>query len=126
MATADPILLDRMGGRAKLELFLKNFYASVRVDPLIGPIFNGVIEDWSAHIDKIAGFWSLQMGGPSDYRGGLMARHFPLSLKSEHFDAWLGLWERSCRAHFEEPEAEEVVQLAQIFRRRMEPILTKT
>lgn len=118
-------LFERIGGRPKLELFLKNFYATVRTDSLIGPIFEGVIEDWPAHIQKIAGFWSLQMGGPPDYRGGLMARHFPLSLKPAHFDAWLGLWEKSCRAHFDPVEATEMIGLAQIFRQRMEPVLTR-
>ena len=123
METLDPSLLDRIGGRPRLELFLKNFYATVRVDPLIGPIFEEMIQDWPAHLHKIAEFWSLQMGGPSEYRGGLMARHIPLSLKPGHFDAWLGLWGRSCRAHFDAPEAGELIQLAQTFRRRMEPVL---
>ncbi len=126
MASADDPLLRRIGGRPKLELFLNNFYASVREDPLIGPIFNEIIEDWPSHIQKIAGFWSLQMGGPAEYRGGLMARHFPLSLKAEHFDAWLGLWTKSSLARFDPPEADEVIQLAQVFRQRMEPALTKS
>lgn len=118
-------LFERIGGRARLELFLNNFYATVRVDPLIGPIFEGVIEDWPAHIQTIAGFWSLQTGGPPDYRGGLMARHIPLSLKPSHFDAWLALWEKSCRAHFHAPEAAEMIRLAQVFRQRMESVLTR-
>lgn len=118
-------LLDRIGGRSKLELFLKNFYASVRINPLIGPIFEELIEDWPAHISKIAEFWSLQMGGTSTYRGGLMARHFPLSLKREHFDAWLGQWESSCDVHFDPPEAEQMKALANTFRRRMESVLVQ-
>lgn len=125
-APVDAPLIDRIGGRPKLELLLKNFYASVRVDSLIGPIFEEIIDDWPAHIEKITGFWSLQMGGPSDYRGGLMARHFPLSLKAEHFEAWLALWETSCRAHFDSPEAEEIIQFAQTFRQRMESVLGRS
>ena len=124
-ADGSSLLIDRIGGNEKLVLFLKNFYATVRVHSLIGPIFEEIIEDWPAHIEKIAGFWSLQMGGPSNYRGGLMARHFPLSLRAEHFDAWLGLWETSSRAHFDAPESQEVIQLAQTFRQRMEPMLTR-
>ncbi len=126
MAPVEAPLLDRIGGRPKLDLFLRNFYASVRVDPLIGPIFEDIIEDWPAHLEKIAEFWSLQMGGPSEYRGGLMARHVPLSLKPQHFDAWLKLWENSCRAHFDPPETGEMIQLAHVFRQRMEPVLTRS
>lgn len=120
-----PPFLERIGGRSNLERFLKNFYSHVRLDPLIGPVFNEMIDDWTAHIAKIAEFWSLQMGGPSSYRGGLMARHFPLSLTPEHFNAWLELWEKTCRTHFGDSEVDEVIELAQIFRRRMEPMLTR-
>ncbi|HAV61939.1 MAG TPA: globin [Verrucomicrobiales bacterium] len=119
-------LFERIGGRPKLELFLRNFYATVRIDPLIGPIFEGVVEDWPGHLAKIAGFWSLQTGGPPDYRGGMMARHVPLSLRPGHFDAWLGLWEKSCRAHFDPPEATEMIRLAEGFRQRMEPVLVRS
>ncbi|MBI1177013.1 globin [bacterium] len=120
---AQPKLFDQLGGRPKLELFLKNFYATVRIDPTIGPIFEGAVDDWPAHIQKIAGFWSLQTGGPPDYRGGLLARHIPLTLKAEHFAAWLTLWEKSCRAHFPEPEAREMIGKAHELGTRMRSAL---
>ena len=34
------------------------FYARVRADAVLGPIFNGAIEDWPHHLAKLQAFWS--------------------------------------------------------------------
>ncbi len=34
------------------------FYADVRRDPLIGPIFERQIENWDEHLEKLIAFWS--------------------------------------------------------------------
>ena len=34
------------------------FYAKVRRDPALGPIFNRVIDDWDHHLAKLCDFWS--------------------------------------------------------------------
>jgi hemoglobin len=46
---------------------LRHFYADVRQDPLIGPIFNAQIKDWKHHLEVIASFWETIIGGPSTY-----------------------------------------------------------
>jgi hemoglobin len=33
------------------------FYARVRADGALGPIFNDAIPDWPEHLDKLAAFW---------------------------------------------------------------------
>ena len=40
---------------------LRAFYDRVRVDPLIGPIFNERIQDWEPHLARIGDFWSAVM-----------------------------------------------------------------
>ena len=91
---------------------LKHFYADVRQHELIGPIFNEMIEDWSSHLDLIASFWSTVTGGPSGYSGQMPARHIPLSLKEEHFQAWLGLWKHNCQIQLTQDCAAEMIELA--------------
>lgn len=78
--------------------FLRYFYADVRQDSLIGPIFNAHIHDWPAHLEKITDFWALQTGGESGYRGGFGAVHLPLGLEESHFRRWLMLWELNCKS----------------------------
>ena len=34
------------------------FYATVRQDALIGPVFEARVEDWDAHLTKLMAFWS--------------------------------------------------------------------
>ena len=67
----------------------------------------------------IAGFWALQAGGPSKYRGGFGAAHISLGLKPEHFQHWLGLWEFNNARQLRPPEAAEMTALAHEFGRRL-------
>lgn len=70
------------------------------------------IEDWPAHLEIIADFWSGLTGGPAGYRGGMPVKHFPLGLAEEHFEAWLALWKNNCRAQLPPREVEEMTVLA--------------
>lgn len=117
-----PTLYERIGGREGLALLLRRFYADVRQHAEIGPIFAARIHDWPAHLEKIAGFWSGLTGGPALYGGGMAARHIPLHLEEPHFQAWLGLWHRHCRAHLPASEAEEMIAIAESLGQRLRAI----
>lgn len=99
-------VFEFVGGRAALLDFLRHFYADVRQDSQIGPIFNAQIHDWPAHLEKIADFWALQTGGASGYRGGFGAAHLSLGLEEAHFRRWLMLWELNCKARLEPAAAD--------------------
>ena len=47
-------LYHRIGGHEGISRLLRNFYADVRQDPMIGPIFNARIKDWNHHLKIIA------------------------------------------------------------------------
>ncbi len=122
--SAEPApLFERIGGRAGLLRLLRHFYADVRQHREIAPIFAAHIADWPAHLEKIADFWSGVTGGPARYAGGMPFKHAPLGLEERHFEAWLGLWGRHCRAHLPPAEAEELVALAEGIGRRLRQIL---
>ena len=114
-----PPLYERLGGRVKLAVLMRNFYASLQIHPALGPIFAANVVDWSAQYARLTEFWSLQTGGPSQYRGRVLHAHAVLDLRPEHFDAWLAQWRQSCLLHFEEPEAAEMIALAEGLARRM-------
>jgi len=108
-----PSLFERLGGKPVLLRLLHHFYADVRQHRLIGPVFEAQVENWPEHIEKIATFWSQVTGGPAVYDGGMPARHIPLGLKEEHFQAWLGLWEVNCLVWLDTESANELIVLAQ-------------
>ncbi len=115
----DESLYERLGGHEGILKLIKSFYADVRQHAVLGPIFNAKIQDWPAHLEKIAEFWALQAGGESRYRGGFGAAHIPLELRPEHFQLWLGLWEFNNSRLLPQREASEMNALAQQFARRL-------
>jgi hemoglobin len=116
-------LFDRLGGRPKLLQLLKFFYADVRQHREIAPIFAANIQDWPAHLEKIADFWSGATGGPVVYRGAMPLKHMPLGLEERHFQAWLGLWARHCRMYLPPAEAEELIAVAENIGQRLRQIV---
>jgi hemoglobin len=118
-STSAASLFARLGGRPKLLLFLRHFYADVRQHNEIGPIFTAQIQDWPTHLEKIADFWSNVTGGPVLYEGPMPQKHFPLGLEPRHFEAWLDLWRRNCRVQFPAPEAAELIVTAESIGERL-------
>src|SRR5262245_12168501 len=107
----DP-LYQRIGGSEGLSRLLRHFYADVRQDPLIGPIFNAQIKDWKHHLEVIASFWETIIGGPSTYARPMPMKHLTLRLREEDFERWLFLWQANCRARLSSDVAKEMIDLA--------------
>ena len=116
-------LFERLGGRPALAKLLKHFYADVRQHHEIGPIFPRHIHDWPSHLEKIADFWSGATGGPALYNGPMPFKHLHLALGEKHFQAWLGLWHRHCRAHLPAREAGELIARAEAIGLRLRQIV---
>lgn len=104
---------DRIGGRDGLALLLRRFDACVRQHRLIGPIFNRTVKDRPSHLETIADLWSNVTGGPVLCSGPTPFRHVRLGLDLSHFDAWLDLWQRHCRAHLRSDAAEDPISAAE-------------
>lgn len=77
-----------------LEELVAAFYARVRADAELGPIFNGAIDDWPEHLDKLAAFWSSVMLTSGRYKGQPVPAHMKhrSRITPELFDRWLRLW----------------------------------
>ena len=89
------------------------FYTKVQKDELIGPIFNGVIEDrWPQHLEKMVGFWETILLNERKYFGSPFAKHAPLSIEKKHFERWLELFNANLALHFEGPLCEEAKKRA--------------
>ncbi len=73
---------------------VKVFYARVRQDPELGPIFNDAITDWPHHLSKLTDFWHSVMLTSGRYKGNPMLKHVihRARITPEHFTRWLALW----------------------------------
>ncbi len=82
-----------------IEKLVHAFYAKVRVDPELGPIFAHVIGgDWGPHLAKMCDFWSSVMLMSGRYKGNPMVAHMRLkTIRPEHFGRWLDLFTRTAR-----------------------------
>lgn len=93
---------------ADIRLLVDTFYNKVRMDPLIGPIFNGVIQDrWPEHLAKLYGFWETVLFGEQTYHGSPFRPHAKLPVNQAHFDAWLKLWHGTIDEFFVGEKADE-------------------
>jgi hemoglobin len=81
----------------EISELVDRFYAKVRLDSEIGPIFNATIDDWPAHLSLLKDFWSTVLQTEYRYRGDPLSKHFPLSLDPPHFARWLTLFAETAR-----------------------------
>ncbi len=72
-----------------LAELVKLFYARVRQDPDLGPIFNDAIQDWPHHLGKLTDFWHSVMLTSGRYKGNPMLKHLihRARITPEHFYA---------------------------------------
>lgn len=93
--------------------FVDGFYSKVQADNLIGPVFNGAIEDWAPHLKKMYAFWNAVLFGVPGFTGNPFARHAPLAIEQVHFDRWLLLFNETVDHLFVGEMAEHAKQKAQ-------------
>ena len=90
-----------------IRQLVHGFYAKVRADQELGPIFARVIgEDWDPHLEKMCAFWSSVMLTSGRYKGNPMLAHMRLKMITPaHFERWLSLF-RTTAAELFEPAIE--------------------
>ncbi|TGY89800.1 group III truncated hemoglobin [Marinicauda algicola] len=82
---------------AMIERLVDRFYARVREDALLAPVFAAKIADWEPHLRQMYAFWSSVVLGTGRYHGRPMPKHAPLPVCGDHFDRWLALFEATAR-----------------------------
>ncbi|MEQ8557183.1 MAG: group III truncated hemoglobin [Henriciella sp.] len=81
---------------AFISELVETFYARVRADPRLGPIFNGEIDDWPAHLAKLKDFWASVAMNAGRYSGKPVPAHLKLEgITREDFQTWLGLFHKT-------------------------------
>ena len=87
-------IMERTGiTEAMIEQLVHGFYAKVRRDSMLGPVFEARISDWEPHLQQMCAFWSSVALMSGRYHGTPMVKHMPLPVDAGHFDRWLALFE---------------------------------
>ncbi|MGB6655571.1 MAG: group III truncated hemoglobin [Methylovirgula sp.] len=95
-----------------IERLVHAFYARVREDPEIGPIFAARIEGWEPHLERMCAFWSSVALMSGRYHGRPLQKHLPLPIKARHFDRWLALFEMTAQEQCPPEAAKHFIMLA--------------
>ena len=108
-----------------IKTLVDSFYAKVRKDKLLAPIFNDIIEDrWPQHLKKMYSFWQTVLLSEHTYYGSPFPPHAKLPVTKEHFDRWLQLFFKTIDDSFEGQKAEEAkwraVKMAEMFQLKIE------
>lgn len=91
-------LFNALGGDTFFRPLVAGFYAQVKEDDLIGPMYPD--QDWEGAENRLRWFLEQYWGGPRTYqerRGNpmLRRRHFPFPIGEAEAERWLELMGRS-------------------------------
>ncbi len=92
------------------------FYAKVRPDPTLGPVFNGIIKDeWPVHIERITSFWltATRLGSGYDGRRFMPVHLGHKAIRAEQLPRWLLLFRETAREICPPAAADVLIDIAE-------------
>lgn len=108
---------------AYIAAFVDRFYARIRQDALLGPIFAARIADWDPHLARMNAFWRGVLLNSGEYSGNPMRMHAAIpGLEARHFARWLDLFYATLDELDRDPRA--TAQVAQRARMIADSLLT--
>lgn len=115
--TLQQIVDDGQITRELVQRIMTEFYARVRRDDVLGPVFAGAIEDsrWEAHIAKVVRFWLMAFRIERNYKGrDFMPAHLKHpQIRSELAPVWLALFDETLAQLCSHREAEAFRSIAE-------------
>jgi hemoglobin len=113
-----------------IKLMVNAFYDQIRENEVLGPIFNGIIQDrWPQHLEKMYTFWQTILLEEHTYFGSPFPPHAKLPVDASHFEQWLQLFNQNMDNLFEGTKADEAkwraAKMAQMFQIKIEYIQQK-
>jgi hemoglobin len=113
-----------------IKLMVNAFYDQIRENEVLGPIFNGIIQDrWPQHLEKMYTFWQTILLEEHTYFGSPFPPHAKLPVDASHFEQWLQLFNQNMDNLFEGTKADEAkwraAKMAQMFQIKIDYIQQK-
>ncbi len=89
---------------------VERFYAAIREDDLLGPIFAERVESWPEHLSRMKSFWRSILFNSGEFSGNPMVKHVVIpGLEERHFAHWLMLFYATLRDLEGDPGASSLV-----------------
>ncbi|MET0857197.1 MAG: group III truncated hemoglobin [Telluria sp.] len=100
---------------ASIPVMVDAFYARVRDDAVLGPVFASKLEGrWDQHMPRMYAFWTKVLLGTGEFEGNVFARHMALNgISKEHFVRWLALFRMTAIEVFGIEESAAAIQVAE-------------
>jgi hemoglobin len=99
-----------ISSKKDIVVLIDAFYAQVRQDPLLAPMFLQRIPDdaaWPQHLRTMYSFWNTVLFAEDDYHGNPFPKHVGLEIEPRHFDRWVGYFHQTIDLYFSGPKANE-------------------
>lgn len=89
--------------RDSLQKLVHAFYADVRKDPALAPVFDAAIgAHWDTHLERMVEFWSTMLLDTRSFSGSVFGKHMQLQgVEPVHFERWMTLWYRHTAIGFD-------------------------
>ncbi len=100
---------------ASIATMVDNFYARVRADDLLSPVFDQHLAGrWHTHMPRMVAFWTKVLLGTGQFDGNVYGKHMALAgITPAHFVRWLGLFRLTVTELFAPDEAVEAITVAE-------------
>jgi hemoglobin len=112
-ATSNPLSRD------SLRALVHAFYADVRRDAALAPVFDAAIgAHWETHLERMVEFWCTMMLDTRSFSGSVFGTHMQLKgVEPLHFERWMSLWYRHTAAGFEAADRKQLREKAEMIGR---------
>lgn len=91
-----PVASLALCSEQEVTRLVHDFYARVRQDDRLGPVFDARVHDWDGHLAQLVDFWSAMLRGTRRFNGNPMSKHMAMpELERELFDRWLQLFRQT-------------------------------
>lgn len=83
---------------AFIAALVDTFYAGIREDAVLGPIFNARVHDWPSHLGQMNRFWQSILLSAGNFTGNPMMKHLAIpTIGQDEFTRWLNLFFQTLR-----------------------------
>jgi len=113
---------------AEIRRLIPAFYARVRRDPMLGPVFDGIIDDrWPAHIETVISFWLyvIRLDRSYNARNFIPAHIKHATIRADLIPQWLALFRETAHDLCPADSATVLVDIAQRMASSLEISLNK-
>ncbi|RKI30331.1 group III truncated hemoglobin, partial [Corallococcus sp. AB049A] len=70
-----PVASPGLCTEQEVTRLVHDFYARVREEERLGPVFQAHVHDWPEHLAQLVDFWSAMLRGTRRFKGSPMSKH---------------------------------------------------